>query len=241
MANESKNPSQVLWNKRAAKRYVDELVFRCISSWKLPRKTSCQILCLPASLWFWEREFTTAFPDVPVAFTGIERNATVLRNMKKNAVGLNVLSKSQKFLPVSKPVELHEFLKTTDQIFDIMYLDWMGTWSTEKFNQIRTVMSRELIRKGGLLRLTMSLTRGKPKLWKPLCSEFDADLIGFQDVRCGGGELPDWKVYGIPELIVREAATYGIKLKIVSNIAYISRDTPTSRGTSEISVMFRRY
>ena len=244
MSNQSKNPSLALWNKRAAKRFVDEQIFRCMASWKLPKKNLCNVLSLPAGSWFWERDFTAAFPNAKINFVGVERNSTVLKTMRRNADSLNKLNRRHKFIPVDHPVDLADFLKDTDEVFDMIYLDWMGTWATDKFNQIKTILDREILRKGGLLRLTMALNRGKPSVWKTLCSEYDPTLIGVQDMRAGGNDfsdLPQWKVYGVPGLIIREAAERGVKLKLVSNIAYVSRETPTARGTSELSVVLRRY
>jgi hypothetical protein len=241
MANQSKNPSTILWNKRAAKRYVDEEFFHSISSWELPKSKFCNVLSLPASQWYWEREFTATFPNAPVKFTGVERNAKVLKAMKKSAESLSTLNKKHKFVPVDKPTDVQEFLNNTEESFDIIYLDWMGTWSHDKYKQIKTIINRDLLKKHGFLRLTMSLNRGHPKVWRTLCSQYDESLIGVRDMRGGGSELPAWKVYGVPGLIMKEAFENGVRLKLVSNMVYISRETPTSRGTSELSVSFRRY
>jgi hypothetical protein len=240
MATINKDPNLTMWNKRAAKRFVDEQVFRCITQWQMTRKI-CNVLSLPAKEWLWERDFAVSFPNMRANFYGIERNTEVLETMRKTSQNLNKLHTHHKFLPVDQPIDALQFLQTTNDVYDFIYLDWMGTWSTEKFKQIQAVLDRDVLRKGGFLRLTMALGRGKAARWASRLPDYDQEICGVQDMRAGGGILPEWKVYGIPGLIMQEAKLRGVKLKMVSNIAYISRNIPTERGTSEMSVMFRRY
>lgn len=227
------------WTNRISKRFIDAEAFHCLFDCGLPKKR-CKVLSLPAKDWFWERDFVATFPSANFEFVGLERDARIFRGMQKNAAIFNELNRRHVFRPVDEPTDVKDFVKQTSDSFDVIYLDWMGTWSTDKLTQICRIFENDLLRKNGVLRLTFALNRGKPGKWKPICDDYDPRLIGFRDLRGGGGPLPEWKIYGVPGLIMQLAHERGNRLRIIHNVAYLSRATPTSRGSSELSVMFLR-
>ncbi len=236
--SQTADPSKMSWDKRAAKRFVDEIVFRAMEKDFVGKRKVHHILTLPAADWTWEREFALTFYKTKAVFTGVERDAEVHKGMCKQAKRHNVAHDIHVFNPVLKPIELNQFLLATPQEFDMIYLDWMGTWCEEKFKQLHTLLQRNLVKPGGLMRLTLSLNRGKKDVWAPLC-DTSPIITGVQDLRCGGKELPEWKVFGIPGLIVETAANYGYQARLLSNLVYNSRSGALARATPEISMLFR--
>ncbi len=101
-------------------------------------------------------------------------------------------------------------------------------------------VGRELTANDAMLRLTLSLERGQPPAWDDVITSdhwIDFQLV---DIRGGSGKLPEWKVYGIPGLIIE----WGINLlcrdiRLVSAAVYKSRSDLTARGANEISFLMR--
>lgn len=238
MSDTSKDVTKARWDSRAAKRFVDELTFRAMAPWALTGPKLKRILSLPAADWLWERSFTTTFPKNWATFVGVEKSAPVWSKMKATAKNLSKISQNHQFVSCPKATDVADFLIKTPEKYDMIYLDWMGTWSAAKELQLISVFERRLLNKGGLLRITMALDRGKKSIWAPYCEE-DGAIMGFQDLRGVKSPLPEWKAYGIPRMIINTADDLGVKLKLISAIAYMSREHPLKKGTPETSFLFR--
>jgi hypothetical protein len=238
MATINKDVTKARWDSRAAKRFVDELTFRAMAPWAMTGPKLKRILSLPAADWLWERSFTTTFPKNWATFVGVEKSQPVWRKMKATAENQSTVNRNHQFVPCPRATDMAKFLAETPEKYDMIYLDWMGTWSVAKERQLISIFKRRLLNKGGLLRMTMALDRGKKSIWAPYCEE-DSAIMGFQDLRGVNTPLPEWKVYGIPRMIMNTAEDLGVKLKLISAIAYTSREHPLKKGTPESSFIFR--
>ncbi len=244
MATKNANPADLNWFKRAAKRHADELCFRAMGPWvsSAPNGMISRILTLPAGNWLWEKMFTDVFPHRKLVFTGIEQNDKVFAEMKKMGGRLSALSADHTFEAFQKPISFAEYMKFWKTFdggkFDMIYLDWMGTWGKDKYAQIEQIFEQDMLTKDSLLRFTIGLNRGHPKAWADLNDVAD-DSFHIVDIRGGGGPLPKWKMHGIPALIETVGADYGRKVKMVTAHVYSSYHDGNRAAVPEVSFLFR--
>lgn len=231
------------WFKRAAKRHADELCFRAMGPWvsSAPNGLIFRILSLPAGNWLWEKMFTEVFPHRRLLFTGIEQNNKVHGEMKKVGGRLNALSLGHVYQPFPKPISFADYVKHWEKrdgvTFDMIYLDWMGTWGKDKLAQIEQIFEQDMLTKDALLRFTIGLNRGHPKAWADLHDVEDSFHI--VDIRGGGGPLPKWKMHGIPALVETVGADFGRKVKMVTAHVYSSYHDGNRSAVPEVSFLFR--
>lgn len=117
------------------------------------------ILSLPAGHWLTEQEMIRRFPTTPFTFLGVEYNPSTHAAATRKAAQLSRSTSAQfTMLPCA---DLLDVLQSTDQHFDLVYADWVGTLALNKMEQLRTVCERRLIKDNGYLAWTCSLERGR--------------------------------------------------------------------------------
>lgn len=235
MANQTVDPAALNWFNRAAKRHADELSFRAMAHW-IVNKKSASVLSLPASDWIWERQYVDNFPDAKVQFLGLEQNEEVWDRMGWAATKLNQLNDRHEFITTDAPCSFMDFARHTDRKFDVIYLDWMGTWSKDKLKQINIMFDKDMLKNDSIFRLTLGLNRGHPKSWEDLGDvEGDFHIV---DIRGGGGELPSWKTHGVPALVEAVGHDFGRPTKLIAAHVYSSFHTRKA-AVPEIVFTFR--
>jgi hypothetical protein len=244
MATKNANPEDLNWFKRAAKRHADELCFRAMGPWvtKAPRKQVRSVLSLPAGNWLWERMLADVFPQHRFLFNGIEQNEKVFDVVQSMGVKLNQLYDNHTFRSFERPISFSDYVKIWSESravsFDMIYLDWMGTWGRDKCDQIDQIFNEDMLAEDSLLRITIGLNRGNPKSWSEL-SEVEYADFHIVDIRGGGSPLPKWKVHGIPALIEAIGSDYGRTVRLVTAHAYSSYHDGNRSAVPEISFLFR--
>lgn len=137
------------------------------------------------------------FSEIPMRFTGLEQDPEVYRKSAKVAAGLPAAFRS-----LDQPTAFLDFATSgKKKEFDMIYLDWMGTWSRDKKADIQALFSRRMLAIGGLLLVTVSLRRGFPDTNAEL-SDLSYDLpLAFYDARGEDKYVNNIKVRGIPHWI----------------------------------------
>lgn len=217
--------------------------------------TAFDCLSFPASKWIWEQQLAQSFPKHKFWFTGVEINPKVHRRMTRNAERLNNAfsrSTSPTFTP-SPRQNLKTLLKRGGRFFDIIYADFMGTWSTEKMEDLEELFAQNALRQHGYLILTFSLMRDRGRLNKAraLAMEFskeggditvidDHSIAKAKGVRTGNSDIPV-RCRGIAALVrcmAREIA--GIGLTPFPVHIYYNQFAGSAKAHPEVSLCFRR-
>ena len=239
MANESANPAKLKWMNRVAKRHADEINFRPMAPWVIG-KGRRKILSLPAETFEWEKAYAAMFPDNSADFYGLEEVAPLHRRMKAYAKTL-VSDKNYRYEAIGKPMKALEFMNLwpalQEKPFNMIYLDWMGTWGRDKDAQIRAMFKNGLLARHSLFRFTIGLARGRDDCWTHAAtSPTDFHIV---DIRGGGGKLPEWKMYGVPQRVIDTAEEYGRVAKLVTAQVYSTFTSIKRPGTPEVSFLFK--
>lgn len=222
------NAADLAWGNRYAKRYAEEMSFRTMANWAR-RVVNKNILSLPASEWLWERAFSALFPDGKVRFYGIDRDPAVYGRLAD--VGNKQLYPDHKLVPFGcrKFSELVTAYVPGNVQFDMIYLDWMGSWGNDKHTQIVRMFEKQMLAPDSMFKFTMALNRGHPKRWEDLV-ELEHSSFSIVDIRGGGGDIAEWRTQGVPALVETIGRDFGRKVKTVGVQVYYhytqKRSTP---------------
>jgi hypothetical protein len=209
LQKETVDPSRIAWGLNTSKRLADAMLYRSMA-FDLMRqyrrmKKRLRILSFPAQTWVWEQALASDFPDVKMEFLGLERDPRIHKKTAKFGEAL-----PQHFKMTAGPVDFRSFadLTTRRRPYDVIYLDWMGTWSKEKKEDIAAMFRNELLAVGGMLLLTVSLRRGRPETMDEL-TDLSYDLpLAFYDARGEDKYTSNLKVRGIPHWVQNYAKEY---------------------------------
>lgn len=240
--DQSVNPVDILWSGNSAKRAADDTMYRAMAfdllNLQRGGKRRLRVLSFPAQTWAWEQRLEETFPQLQMEFIGLERDVSVFRKTKKFAAGF-----SKRYAMTDKPCDFQSFAANNRlrRPFDIVYLDWMGTWSREKKDDISALFKGEMLSVGGLLIVTVSLRRGRPETIEEL-TDLSHDLpLAFYDARGEDKYVRSLKVRGIPHWI----QNYAIENHIISMTpllasVYYSRTGLSNQTQPQLQIMMRR-
>lgn len=245
MADNSVAPSKIDWGCNTAKREADITLFRAIAydllllSASRGEKAAINVLSFPGPDWFWEKGLCDAFQRRRFRFTGIERDVEVWKKLKRGAA-----ADPAKFRMCEKPCSFAEFVgarSARSKPFDLVYLDWMGTWSKEKKKDLDILFDKQLLGVGGLLTLTLSLRRGQPETNDEL-HDLSYDLpLAFYDARGESKYTDNIKVRGIPHWVEQRALNeYDITLRPLLASVYYSETGLSSQVQPQLQLLFLR-
>lgn len=155
-----KNPAEIDWTRKTEKRRNDFLL-RELCGPALLQYQAPAVLSFPAAGWLWERAVIDMFDGLQnppgIEFIGLETNQTVFADSCQTATKLRAQHPEHQFNVSCK--DACDFIKDTNINFDVIYLDWMGTWAKSKRETLATIAKRELLNPGGMLIFTLALTR----------------------------------------------------------------------------------
>ena len=220
------DPASVRWDQNSTKRDSDLTVFRAMAFDILhqtkSRKGPLRVLSFPGDRWLWEQNLDSTFDEHKFKFTGLERNTVVHRRSAKLCGGLPA---RYRLMPKTSLIEYLQSPEGRKSEFDIVYLDWMGTWSRDKKKDLAALLEGKCsVAVGGLLLLTLSLRRGYPETISEL-EDLSYDLpLTFYDARGNDRYVSNLKVRGIPHWVQLEAEkSYGVKMRPIMAHIYYSR------------------
>jgi hypothetical protein len=239
--DKSVNPATIAWGTNISQREADTAMFYGMSFdlSRQYRKTGkrLRILSFPDETWSWELSLENLFSHIPMEFLGLARNAAIHKKTKKFASVL-----PRRFEMTDKPVGFQTFAASNRKrrSFDVIYLDWLGTWNEEKTDDLCALFHSGLLDVGGLLILTVSLFRGHLVSEKELQDpSLDLPMVFYEARRSSKG-ASHLKVKGIPQWIQDTADDrFGVKMKpLLTSIHY--RTGPSDEPQPQLQLMMLR-
>ncbi len=242
MRNQSVDPNEIAWNANTAKREADHTIYRAmaydISCQRRRTGKRLRVLSFPAKTWAWELGLAECYPDIPMEFLGLEQDASVYKQTKKFAAGF-----PRSFSMTDTPVSFQRFAASyrRRRPFDVVYLDWMGTWSKEKKEDISMLFDRQLLAVGGLLLVTVSLRRGRACTLEEL-ADLSYDLpLAFYDARGEDKYTSNLKVRGIPHWIQNYAhSMHDVSMRPIMASVYYSRTGLSTQTQPQLQILMLR-
>lgn len=228
------------WDSRYAKRHVDDMMFGLMRN-DIGRLRWCRVLSLPAADLVWEQMLASYFKDVICDFTCIERDAEVFRAMLSKTRTLKnkldpCIFKSYK-MDVKDYFDCSKFRLKASR-FHLVYLDFMGTWGRDKYDCLAGMFASGALADHSYLRTTFQANRGHGSIWESVAEH--VENLQVWDLRPEGDPIADWKMYGIPGIIVDLARAYGIRMKPVKAAIYRSQNGNSGRPVPQITFLFKR-
>jgi hypothetical protein len=237
--NESIAPSRIDWDENDSKREADAMTFRVMAFDILQMKKTLRVLSLPGKSWLWEQLLAEAFNKKMFRFHGLERDQKVHTAGRRRG---NALAGNYKMHPNACTVVSYFKEADRSQTYDIIYLDWMVTWSREKQADIKALFAQPArLKKNGLLMVTLSLTRGQPASMGEIQELAEARLpFMVYDSRGENRHTSNFKVRGIPLWITNAAAEQGIHLRPLMANVYYSNTGISHNVTPQVQLLFKR-
>lgn len=227
------------WADNVGKREADEASFRHLAYELLVKRsatTPVRVLSLPGHDWQWEQQLERAFGGLRFQFSGVEQNPDV--HARLSACTANM---PERFSTTTDPIKVMEFLILNRRAeYDLIYYDWMGTWSKEKIAQVDSTLGMRMLSVGGILMMTVSIPRGQPAAVDAL-RKYPATLpCAFSDARSHNTFVEHPKVCGIPRWVADRAATHGMTLTPQMLEVYYSQSATSHHVTPQLRVTMRR-
>ena len=215
-------------------------MFRAISYdiMQMRDRQPIRVLSFPGPMWGWEQGLLGAFPAAKFKIVGLERDSRIHEKLVKAAVGLpGKLRMTDAACSFSQFAEQHTKRNVG---YDIIYLDWMGTWSREKKADLETLFARNLLRPDGVLILTVSLRRGNPETLEEL-NDLAYDLpVSFYDARGRDRYVNNIKVRGIPHWVEAAAADRGVAMRPLMASIYYSNTGISDQAQPQLQILMKR-
>lgn len=243
--NTSISPNDISWEGNSAKRTADQTMYRAmafdVQRMRAPGSSDgIRVLSFPGPTWLWEQGLAEAFPSARFAFYGIEQDEVVWHKLAQMAALL-----SGDYNMLNGPATFQDYAKAHQKAsspFDVIYLDWMGTWSREKKADLNSMFASGMLAVGGVLVLTLSLRRGRPETMDELHDMSYSLPMAFYDARGEDKYVSNVKVRGIPHWVVETAEDeYGIKLRpLMASVYYSTTGIGANHTQPQLQLMFLR-
>lgn len=147
------NVRTINWAKREQKRDNDISLLKYIKE-PLSLFSTVNCISLPSHQWIWERMIAAAFPDKTFNFIGVERDRQVNHAGRINAKRLNAVKNRNYTLEMLPPSiswtnamkgDFSSEIVGEDELFQLLYADYMGTWSPDKIEDYESIFSNDRI------------------------------------------------------------------------------------------------
>ena len=226
---------EIDWWQTDGKRRADHEVHRAMAYDIMnmaQTRGNIRVLSFPGPTWLWEQSTQDMFPQFDLRFHGLERDADIHKKLQRRMLGFPAT-----YSLCRKPQSLQDFARAFDRRrrkIDITYLDWMGTWSREKKEDLHALFRSGLMADDGLLKLTIALRRGRPETTDEL-RDLAHDLpLMFYDERSRDTYTSNIKVRGIPHWVQNTAEEYDMDLQPSLAAVYYSQG-----GAPQLQLLFR--
>lgn len=156
------NPALVDWLSNENKRANDAEVNGYLVLSFLEKK-AVRCLTFPGAHWIYEKNLALSMPSVEFSFQGLEVKQDVFENSWKQVEGHELMN--AELCLTKNRRSMNQFLGHRDtpwneDPFDLVYPDWMGTWSQDKKEQVRRMFKRRIFAPTSFLAITLMLARG---------------------------------------------------------------------------------
>lgn len=204
------------WEGRDGKRQNDTNLRRIIRT-HCKRKT-IDMLTLPAADWCFERALLLDMKHAHFRMVGIEMNPRVHRKARRMAARLGEAFPAHRFTMTERPMSAWDFIRRGEGVFDVVYLDWMGTWSQDKKRQVTALLEHKMIKNRGLLFTTIMVPRGQRTTLDELMKYLPRDEC-CRDTRAA-------KTRGLENLIISLGKKRGYDIECLYCEEYKDTQTP---------------
>lgn len=229
-------PEHLQWAAASAKRETESLAFLVMGIDIVAMNNPVRVLSYPADSWAWEHGMMCQFKNQNFEVIGIEHDPAVHAQAVLHAPRIGICTM------FTSPMSFDQYLLTNPDPFDIINLDWKGSWCEEKKRDLKAMFSgTSLLRRGGLLLLSLPLTPDSPKTTSELY-DWANNSIGFSVY---GGPRRDentsaLKTRGIPDWIIGAAEDCGVELRaLVTGVSYSSYNGADAPGPV-VQFVFKR-
>ena len=232
------DPTMINWSLSSQKRGNDALLFRQFDS--LAELDHVSMLTLPGAYWLFELGLVGQYPCTGFCCEGIERDEAVHEAMKVSAD--EVRSVNAVFVPCSQPCSARQYLRSAEKVgkrYDVIYLDYMGTWSNVKAEDMEIIFKNGMAKR--FLALTMALHRGSQTVLDVLVdfvSEDHMDKVRMDNVRCPISEGSLIKIMGVPNMVKHIASQQGVSIELSYARVYDSVSYSTTQVRPEMVMLF---
>lgn len=217
-------------------------------SFNTKRYVNC--LTLPASDWIFETSLSRRLPAVKFFFQGVERTPLIHREAWSAALSARLANAT--LCMTEEPSTVRSFLGHSDRQwkmpFSLVYLDWMGTWSLDKMEQIHRLFLRRAFADTSFLVMTLSLHRGRHECFKRMARYVEPGAVeavnrlpmSDRTRRALTTITGPLKIQGVAGFVKQEADYYGYAIEPLRVHVYDNAlSAETNVYSSEISLMFK--
>lgn len=242
MTDTSTDPTLINWERRQSKRAQDATLGALLAPFLLTKEegAAVRMLSLPAAHWAFEQFLLATYPELRWEFVGLEEDYTVWRRMQRaslfvlNADGANAVCQAVRNT-TSGYLDAHWYFP-----WDIVYFDYMGTWSAAKEKDVITLAQRQT---PNVFACTISLSRGRPETNATVeyLSEVGKRHLEWIGDKTGRHQdQPHYKITGTPERILRLFEDNNWPMRMVGGFVYDSpSETNPSRTATEMTMVFQ--
>lgn len=242
MGKPSIDPAAINWARRQSKRAQDSTLGAFMAPFILSKKNEkIRMLTLPAGDWAFEKHLMLVNKDPSWMIHGLESNNQVAKEMQKNAGSL-VNTDGSPAVVAAYELSTTDFLTKINNTpyWDIIYFDYMGTWSRAKERDVVTMAKTA---RPEVFACTISLDRGHPDTNSEvgIFSQIGKRHLSWIIDKTGRhGEDPHYKITGTPEVIINLFEDNGWPMKMLGGFVYDSPSvTHPTHNTAEMTMVFQ--
>ncbi len=178
--------------------------------------TAVRCLTFPAANWDWECQLAERFPDQRFDILGMEQHPDVYEKLVASREDCERRHPNLKLMVTESPMSCLEVLSDSDPGtgYDLVYLDYCGTWSGSKKEELTQLFTRNFLKPHSQLHITFQISRGGELAELRRLAPMNS-CVGIRDFRgmvSLNGPRNTVRLQGIPMAIIEHAHRYGITL-----------------------------
>lgn len=238
------------WEAREQKALNHRGIRKALADSILSSSVPYRVLSFPAAHWLFEQNMASVFADSQFEFVGLECDPKVHPQHIETA---KTLSSDGFFLAsFPDPLNMREYAAEFDATktpYDLVFLDWMGTWSKDKKEQLRTVFDNHMINDNGHLAITLMLWRGcGPSSAEISEAVMMCDILETDDeflvdentiseiAKC---KIGSDKTFGVTQIIKALAEHAGQSASLVRMCIYKEPNSTGKKFTPQVSLLYQ--
>jgi hypothetical protein len=242
--------TKLAWATRSCKREQDHKLNARIMHLVEDLEGPISFLSLPAASWAYENQLAGIHLERQFKFYGVEENIEVYNRGVAQADHLTGLYSEESGGSGTEFNMFHHGTTTSFldnhpvDSFDVVYMDYFGTWSQAKKEDMRRIARGRL--GGSVLVVTVGLQRGSALTYAEILEHVrygDKTIIDFYEINTRSSlkeGSPTWsKVYGVPNCITSIFEQEGAYCKCVGVNVYDSwSQSSPNRFSTEMNIIF---
>jgi len=199
------------------------------------RKRTFDVLSLPGRKWIFERAMADIMNTAKFTFYGLDFDEKEFVVAKQLAGRLSKIHDNAVFkMATRKKTSVGDYLYTKPSTkFDIVYLDWMGTWSQKKKEAITFMFDCGILKPDSHLAMTFGYPRGQVESMGELRSLAESTITVHFKSASSTIDPESPKTKGLTLLLSNMAVKYGYRIDPVSLNTYAGHS-----GSTQITLLY---